>query len=84
MDYWFLLATQRQMELLREAEHHRLVRQAQAARASRRERQGHVPTHRRAAMWLAGRLIAAGQSLETRYGKASFRELDVALEKPCC
>jgi hypothetical protein len=84
MNYWLLLATQHQMELLREAEHQRLVRQARAARASRRERQGHVPTHKRAAMWLAGRLIAAGQSLETRYSGAAVRELDMALEKPCC
>jgi hypothetical protein len=84
MNYWFLLARQHQMELLREAEHHRLVRQARAARASRRAGQGHVPTHKRAATWLAGRLISAGQSLETRYGEAAIRELDVALEKPCC
>jgi hypothetical protein len=81
---WLLLAKEHQRELLREAEQRRLIGQALAARRKRRASEGRLPAYRRAVVWLAGRLMAAGQTLERRYGTVPTWEMDVALEEPCC
>ena len=57
-----LMSQEHYLELRREAEQERLIRQARAAGA-------HVThLHKRALNWLGGRLVVLGQSLQARYG----------------